>query len=419
MGLAVLWIAGDVLGPWGGFRCAVAAVATRLVIPRLHLAEWDVALAAGVGLAVVVACRNFALGRANSALWLVGYLGLAFGFLVKGAPALMLYAPGLLCAALITRRVRELFSPAHLAGVALFATIAGTWILNAAAAEKGLGWSWLSVVGAGAKSLSFLALVLPWSATLPIVMRQAWWRNLDTPEKRLAQSAAAFAGVGAIVLAVLPSHEMRYYLPLAVPVAVLCGMAAGELLDNSKSSKVAIGIVCVLAALLGISTIGVGGMGVLAVEEGPAVQLTAVFAGLSTVGFVAMRVRQKSRAPLFGLLLAAAVCFWLVSALQIEPRRTRKRSLRPVAEAFEPHLSAGEVLWTTPVAASYHHSSLTFYLRRPVRTVTETDRPPVGAHVLLFGDEPEDQPDYRVPFDYSVLATESRRGFDFTLARVE
>ena len=80
MGLAVLWIAGGVLGPWGGFRCAAAAVATRLVIPRLHLAEWDVALAAGVGLAVVVACRNFAVGRANSVLWLVGYLGLALAF---------------------------------------------------------------------------------------------------------------------------------------------------------------------------------------------------------------------------------------------------------------------------------------------------------------------------------------------------
>ena len=37
-------------------------------------------------------------------------------------------------------------------------------------------------------------------------------------------------------------------------------------------------------------------------------------------------------------------------------------------------LSPGETVWTTPVRESFHHSSLFFYLARPVRTITDAER---------------------------------------------
>lgn len=432
MGLAVLWLAGDVLGPWRGFHCAVATVATRLVIPRLHLAEWDVALAAGVGLAVVVACRIFAGERANSALWLLGYLGLAFGFLVKGAPALILYVPGLLGAAMLTRRVRDLFRPAHLAGVALFVTISGSWIVAAAAAEgwtvfsqplseagaKGLGWTWAALARAFMKPPVFVALALPWSATLPVLVRPKWWREMAPAEKRLAQSAAAFAVLGVAILTVVSAREMRYFLPLAVPMAVLCGMAAGHTLEGSRWSKMTAGIANGLAVLLGAAAIAAGAMGVASVEAGRAADLLVVAAGLATLGLVAARVRRSTLRPVFGVLLAASVCFWLINAQEIEPRRVEKRSLRTVAETFEPYVQPGETIWTTPVSPGFHHSSLFFYLGRPVRTVTETDYPETGSHVVLFSDEPADKAQYRLPFDYSIVASGSSRNYEFLLVKV-
>jgi hypothetical protein len=141
--------------------------------------------------------------------------------------------------------------------------------------------------------------------------------------------------------------------------------------------------------------------------------------GLTTLGIVVAEIRQIARPGLAAVLLGAAVCYWLVNALEIEPRRVEKRSLRTVAESFEPYLEPGETLWTTPVFEGFRHSSLFFYLRRPVRTMVGTDHPGTGSHIVLFSDEPADQPDYGVPFEYSIVASSSRRGVGFTLARLE
>jgi 4-amino-4-deoxy-L-arabinose transferase-like glycosyltransferase len=267
MGLVVLWLAGNILGPWGGVRCALATVATRMIIPRLHLAEWDVALAAGVGLAVAVACRNFAATRPSPVLWLLGYLGLTLGFLVKGAPALLLYVPGLLCAALLTGRSRDLLRPAHLAGAALFLLLGGAWVLAAAAAEgwavfaqplseagaKTLDWTPVALGRALIKPLVFAALILPWSVLLLMIARPGWWRELAPAEKRLAQSAAAFTVAGVALLTLTSAREMRYFLPLAVPMGLLCGMAAGRPLDSSSWSRWTTGTGRGLALLLGVA----------------------------------------------------------------------------------------------------------------------------------------------------------------------
>lgn len=432
MGLAVLLVAGTVLGPRGGFVCAVASVTVGLVLRKLQLAEWDVALAAGVGLAVAVACRNLAVARPSAALWILGYLGLGFGFLVKGAPALLFFFPGLFAAAYLTGRVRHLLRPGHLAGVACFVFSVGAWILAAAAAEgwevfsqplleagdKGLGWTWARAARALKKPFSIPILFLPWALMLPIVAKREWWRALASQDRALAQSAASFAVLGVGIFTIMPAHETRYFLPLCVPLGILFGVALCRVTDNPAWSKITGGGAVALAVIAGLATIALGVVNGLVRQGGPGERALAVTVGLATLALVVARVRSGRR-EVFAMLLAATLCYWLINRLAADPRSAEKRSLRSVAEVFEPHLEVDETLWTTPVAPGFHHSSLFFYLRRPVRTVTATERPAAGAHVVFFSDEPENEPDWQPPFEYSVLASDRRRGFEFTLAIVK
>ena len=86
------------------------------------MAEFDISLTAGVGVAVAAACYNLAASRPRWSIWLLGYVALAVGFLTKGVPALAVFAPGLLVAAWAAGRFRRLLGWRHLSAAALFAT---------------------------------------------------------------------------------------------------------------------------------------------------------------------------------------------------------------------------------------------------------------------------------------------------------
>ena len=371
LGLSVYWLSARLLGSRRGLICALAASTGGLMVQKLHRAEFDMPLALGVGVAVVAACCNLASERQSPWLWWLCYLGLTVGFLAKGVPALMLFGPGLLLTAVATGRVKALFRPSHLAGVALFGLLAGGWVYGVVASagweafdqpilearHKGFTeWSWSTFGIALSKPLLVVGLFLPWSILLPIVSRRSWWHSLTAQERRLALGAAAFSLTGALAFTVVPTTESRYFLPLAAPLGLLFGMAAHA-----------------------------GGRG---------------------------RSGRRS-----AVLLACALGLWLVHTVILEPRRVAKRSLRSVAEAFRPHLAEGETLWTTPVRKGFHHSGLFFYLGHQVRTVGPNAKPVSGSALVLFSDEPAGRPDYVVPVDYTVVEERRRRGHDFVLAR--
>ena len=87
------------------------------------------------------------------------------------------------------------------------------------------------------------------------------------------------------------------------------------------------------------------------------------------------------------------------------------------ALAFEPHLRPGERLWTGHVSKDFRHSSLFFYLDRPVETFSAGHAPAVGDHVVFFSEEHR-RLMAATPFDYEVVERGARRGVDFFLARV-
>ncbi len=459
MGLGVLLLTRRVAGSQAALLCALASMTGVLTIQKLHLAEWDMALTAGVGIAAAVACRNFA-AQPRGGLWLVGYLALALAFLVKGAPALMFYAPGLLLAAWLTGRFKELFRVAHLAGVALFTLLAACWIASAyqavgwaafeqplaEARDKGLTWN-LSYLGSTlAKPLLAVVFFLPWTLLLPASFRSGAWRS--EPIRRMALAAAAFAAAGVAVFMTVPADDSRYLLPVAVPMAMLCGLAARDVLPAAGGHRRRAIEVLALVVGLGALATAFGAEDASIASRWWLALCAAVTLAAVARGFL------RSASPAVGLLAAVAILGWLAQTWIVGPHRASSRSLRGMAASFEAHMSAESgsprrgasetpprrgasetpprrgasetpprggadaTLWTAPVSKDYRHSSLFFYLRRPISTLSaEGSGPQAGDYVVLFSDE---HPELiaAAASAYQVVERRQQRGYEYVLARV-
>jgi rhamnogalacturonyl hydrolase YesR len=353
----------------------------------------------------------------------------AVGFLAKGTPALMLFGPGLLLAAIVTGRFKTLLRPAHLAGVALLALVAGGWIYSVVAAagweafdqplleakSKGFTeWSWATLGLALTKPFLVVALLLPWSIFLPQLLRRGWWRSRVPLEGRFALSAAAFLVTSALAFTIVPTTESRYFLPLAASAGILFGMAAHGNGRPAQGSRLVDRSLPALAVVLALAAFAVA-FGSWPVDL--PMRAVAAALGVSGVALVLLTRRRRLASGRALLALSIALGHWLVHTAVLEPARVEKRSLRGVAAAFRPHLEPGETLWTTPVSGGFHHSSLFFYLGHPVRTVGPQARPVAGSALVLFSDEPADRPDYVLPVETEIVERGHQRGIDFVLAR--
>ncbi len=424
MGLAILLLMRSIVGQWTGLLCAIASMTGALMLQKLHLAEFDMPLAAGVGIAVAVACRNFASDHPRGERWLVGYAALAMAFLAKGIPALMFYAPGLLLAALAIRKPKALLKPGHLAGVTLFAVVITGWFFSAfqsagwqafmqpmaEAHDKGLTWTAASFGSTLVKPLTAWALFLPWPLLLPMGLKAGW---SSEPARKVAIVAASFVTTGIAVFMLVPATESRYLLPLAAPIGILCGVTAKEVIRSGRSFRTR----AIEALAIVISSVAIG-MAVIT----PTVDLTsrwviAACATLLLVSFSRERLRRLPMWPVF-LVSAMACLVWLGHTLWIKPHRANSRSLKPVADAFETHLNQSSKLWTGPVSKDFRHSSLFFYLERPVETFAREDTgPSAGDYVVLFSDEHRELM-MKTPFAYEIVESLVHRQDEILLARV-
>ncbi len=425
MGLVVLLAIGPVAGPRTGLLCAFASLTGLLTIQKMHLAEFDLPLAAGVGIAIAVACRNLSAERPRGARWLIVYLALALGFLAKGAPALMFYAPGLVLAAFSTRRFGQLLKPAHLAGVLLFLVVVSAWLISAyqaagwqafeqpiaEARDKGLTWSVAMVGSTLVKPLKVWALFLPWTLLLPVSPRPWKWRS--EPFRRMTMAAASFVAAGVVVFMTVPAAESRYLLPLAAPMGMLCGLAAEHLIGTGATLR--LGVIEVFTLVVGLGAVAAA-LGAASVDLPSRLTLIAV-AGITLAGLGYGWLRKTVSRGL-PLLVAMAVISWMIQALGVEPHRADQRSLRPVAAAFEVHLKSESELWTGPVDKQFRHSSLFFYLRRPVRTwAPGGGGPATGDYFVFFSDE-HGELMKETTFDYQIVERRTRRSYELILARV-
>ena len=424
MGLAILMLIGRLTGWRAGLLSAVAAVSGLLFLQKARMAEFDISLAAGVGVAVAAACYNLSAARQRWDVWVLGYLGLAVGFLTKGPLALVSFGPGILAAGLACGRFRRLFGWRHLSAALLFVAIAGAYVwavwesagprafeqplvesrirglggwalaeddpLLASAAASfvaanrdgfGRGWS-RALILAVVKPVSLWASFLPWSVLLCHLLRrrpEPGWRALGRP----GRAAAAFVAAGLAMFLLIPTFETRYFLPFCAPMGILCGVTADEWLRGYRG-RVALRAGVALAAVFAVATVALALRGPSPPVPPAHRWALAVVGVLAAVAIVQLLRRRQARAlvPILGI---AALCAMLTQYLAIEPYRARKRDLEAEARQLAGHLPAGEPVWVLgPADAASKQSSLFFYLDHPIRAFRPASELPAPGARCLF-----------------------------------
>ena len=124
MGLAVLVLIGRLAGCRAGLLSAIASVTGVLFLQKSRMMEFDITLAAGVGVAVAAACFNLSAPRQR-------WGGLAARLCRSGRRVsrprvfrpCMVFGPGILAAALASGRLRRLFGWRHLSAALVFTAI--------------------------------------------------------------------------------------------------------------------------------------------------------------------------------------------------------------------------------------------------------------------------------------------------------
>ena len=421
MGLAVLLLVGRLAGARAGLLAGVASVSGVLFLQKSRMMEFDGVLAAGVGVAVAAACHNLAAERPRWDVWLLGYVGLAAGFLTKGVPALMAFGPGLLAAAWLAGRLRRLFDWRHLTAAALFVAIAGGYLWAAWAAAgpaafeqplvearaRGLGQlsqedlaalpearrftgeeefqpaGWVEWVGrALAKPFLVLALFLPWTVLPVFAFRR---RGGPASPDPLTRSAAGFLAAGTLMFMLTPTQESRYFLPLAAPMGILCGLIADRVLARSARRPRGLATATVaLAAILAAATVAMAFR-----FPSPPVPLAGRvalgIAGVAAGAAILHLARRRHRRREVLLLGIAALCVLLTQYLGVEPYRAGSRDLEPQAKILAPHVPAGATVRVLgPSDEAGKHASLFFYLDRPIRAFRPGDELPAGGVPCLL-----------------------------------
>ncbi len=360
LGLVLCRTIGRLINPRCGLWSALAAVTSVLFVEQVRSASFDVPLALGTGVAILYACRNLAMGQAKWHGWLVVYAGLCVGFLAKGTPAIAIYGSGLFVACLSLNQLRMLWSVPHLLGCALFVLICSAYITlcykeaGSAAFTDHLGelltrsgqWSWATLGLRLLTPLMIFVAFLPFSAILVIVRLRPHVRKPTGTAKQLQKAAWAFLLTGTVVFLIAGTDEMRYYLPLIVPMAMLCGINAESFfpIGNNWTTRI---------------------------EPGP--QPPQSLLGL----------RLGRRTP---IVLATLGLIWaIIYATAIQPSRVSRRSERMVASVLAPFIPDDTIIH---VISQDSHSSLCFYLNREARRWELRDPlPPNPIYLVLVDDE--------------------------------
>lgn len=429
LGLIVFLCVGRVAGPVTGLVSGVASITGLVFVQKLRLAEFDAPLAAGVGAATALACVVLATGRNRTHLWLSAYLALSFALLAKGVAALTFFVPGLLAAAILTRQFRVLVSRQHLLGVLLLTVVASAYVAALLARSepevldqplrealyRGAAWRVRGFLTSALKPVIFLGVFLPWTLALPLALNREWRTRLPADVQKLVTAAGGFLLGGLALYMLVPTHETRYYVPLAGALGIVAGVVACRLaVAQDFRGQVHRIAVALSAAGFGLLAIGGGvqvGFVPLPVEH----RIVLGLIGLAACAAAWLGLRSRAGPhPAQTLTLAALAC-WAFLALFNQPRRAERRSLRTVAEAFRPDIPANQTVW---IDMGDDHSSLVFYLDRPVRSFRHQEGwPPAGSYLILLPPQLAELQNDDL-FDAEPIRTARKSAYEFTLCHV-
>jgi len=334
LGLALFIAMGRMIGPRCGLYCALAAITSGLFLEQVRMAGFELPLALGLTVAMLAACRNLAREDSDWRIWILGYAGLLLAFLSKGLPPVVLFAPGLIVGALAVKRLPRLAGGGHLAGVAFFLAGAGlyAWLAYRAdgieafhqhfaeVALRSGQWKLGRILKTILKPVVVFGVMLPWSVVLVGWASKRLRPVLSDEEARIARTAWAFLVMGLLTFLAVSTDNARYYLPLVTPMAILGGLSVDRL---------------------------------------PGRRAPQAAWALTMIGLIV----------------------WVVQVGFVQPHRAETRSLRGVAQAFDPYVPPNTVVY---VDTQDSYSSLFYYLGRPVESwLSAEEPPPSGSYVVI------------------------------------
>ena len=253
---------------------------------------------------------------------------------------------------------------------------------------------------------------MPFSFLLPRALGMS--RRRRGSDALWIRAALGFFAGGGLAFVLVPTHEMRYFLPLAASAGIVFGLALADVLTQAEASR--------LERVLGVMA---GVLGVLVVVAMIVVRpSTTAMVGCAAVGLAWLASWRSSERPghrMAACVVAVSVLVAIAQALVVMPRRAETRDLSDVATTFRQHIPLDtEICTLGPADRAGKWASLFTYLERRVYVV----KPPLiepGSLCLLA--EPmwkmtgawEGRPE----LDLDVIAEVEHDKGRFRLARVK
>lgn len=385
------------------------------------------------------------LWREEASPWLtytLPWFWLGLGLLAKGPPHLFFFYGVVIAVLWKARSLRELWHPAHAAGVLVMLAVFLPWAiavdrrLSTGTTEIEAGATWVDqlterfsfaqfdAVDWLAGPLWALLIIVPWGLVLPF-----FWKRLPAlagaPGGR---DAALIDGlrwgvlVTAAVVLLIPATRPRFVQPLTLPALLLCALVFWRVLPGQWQrwwSRAALAVAAVLA---------LGGMIAPFFVRGVRESLfNAQIAALATAGVMLAAARlwlkfRHVRQPLH-LALATSLIGVLAAVIHtaiIVPAKRIREDTRPVGAHLSEVVGSRHLAIVNPgrTPSPLHWR---FYLRSPHTIVQRLTQVPAHADFLLLPARQAESPEQRrrlierVGFPHEVLRLTDPLHNDFAL----
>lgn len=399
-GIAGTWLAYLLVLPYLGRRRATIAsvlfATTYMVFWGARSVQMDLFVAVTTLGVIVPVTRVLDHGAKAPRGWALAGVAAGIGFLAKGPVAWICPGIALFLYAAVSRRLRELFRPAVLAGVATCLLVGAPWYLMLWGSGR------TDVLEEVLVRQNFTRFRSAWDHAEPLwYYLEYFWIDL-APWSWLVPFAAALPGrtgeertlarlawcwILGIVLFFSLSQSKRspYILPVAGAVAVLAAGVVERFLDG-RLPRGRQRAVAILAAVVGGIFLAGGAYAAWKVpgrypEVGFAARTLGAVVVIGGAAILAACLRRRPREIAWSFL-GAIVALWLVTGAVALPAVNAYKSARPFCDEVASRAASGTVFvgwrfWDWRAEYAY-------YLRRPVRIVRDEEE----LRALWRGTEP-------------------------------
>ncbi|HTI49449.1 MAG TPA: glycosyltransferase family 39 protein, partial [Planctomycetaceae bacterium] len=228
------------LAPLGALAAGLTFASMAQVLELGRMGETDALFTLMVSGALLCWHGGLLRGESLYRVWCTGYALAALGTLTKGPQAPVYFVGPVLAYLLYRRKWHVAFSPAHLAGIATFVVVLGTWQIPCVmkVGLDGIRKMYIQDVGhrfIDANWFSFgehlvvyplelFACLLPWSALLIVWFNREFRRTLGTARDPVIFLAICLA-VAFPTVWFPPGSRPRYFMSLYPCLALLIGLA--------------------------------------------------------------------------------------------------------------------------------------------------------------------------------------------------